>query len=237
MQFSGKSDRIWHMFKFCGSEIKGAIFDLDGTLIDSMEIWREIDEDFFSARGMEVPENYQENISHLGFREVAAFTVRNYLQNEKEEDLIAEWGEMCRAKYSARDSAKYFKSGAIELLKRFYEEGLKLSVATASSPDFFLPILRSGGVENLFDNITTVDEVKKDKSHPDIFLRCAEKMELKTKECIVFEDNIFAVRAAKAAGMKTVAIFDKISEKQVNELKEISDLFLYDFRDCALWKQ
>ena len=62
---------------------KGAIFDLDGTLIDSMQIWREIDKEFFARRGMKIPQGYQAKIAHLGFRDVAAFTVKNYLPDDR----------------------------------------------------------------------------------------------------------------------------------------------------------
>lgn len=215
-------------------DIQGAIFDLDGTLIDSMEIWREIDEEFFAARGMSVPDDYQEKIAHLGFREVAAYTVREYLPSERAEDLISEWNEMCRAKYGARHSAKYFKEGAAELVVRLKNAGLRLCVATASSPDFFLPVLRAGGVDRAFECVVTVDDVKKDKSYPDIFLRCAQKLGLPPGKIAVFEDNLTAIRSAKRAGMKTVAVYDKISEAQVPALKREADRFIYRFAELKI---
>ena len=208
---------------------RAAVFDLDGTLIDSMEIWREVDEDFFARRGMSVPEGYQENIAHLGFRECAAFTVREYLPSESAEDIIEEWRRLSLSKYSAKDGAKYFKPGAIGLVRRMKEKGIRLGVATASSPDFFMPILRAGGVDDLFDEFCTVEEAGRNKSCPDIFLLIAEKLGVSPSECAVFEDNLAALRAAKSTGMFAVGVYDEASRAFHAEMEREADLFIRSF--------
>ena len=213
--------------------IRAAIFDLDGTLIDSMEIWREVDEDFFARRGMPVPEKYQERIAHLGFRECADFTVRNYLPGESQVAVIEEWRELSLSKYSAADGAKYFKAGAIGLLRRLKGAGLRLGVATASSPDFYMPILRAGGVDALFDAFTTVDEAGRNKSFPDIFRISAQKLGVPPAECAVFEDNLTALRAAKSTGMFAVGVYDEASRAAHAAMEREADLFLRSFLDAA----
>ena len=207
------------------------IFDLDGTLVDSMEIWREVDEEFFARRGMEVPEGYQETIAHMGFRECAAYTVRKYLPAEREEDLIAEWHAMSLAKYGAKDGAKYFKPYACAFVRALRAGGMRLSVATASAPEFYLPVLKSGAVDTLFDAFTTVEEAGKNKSFPDIFELSAKKLGVKPEECVVFEDNLVALRAAKRAGMQTAAVYDEQTRAQHKDLRLESDLFVYSFGD------
>ena len=214
-----------------GNRIRAAVFDLDGTLIDSMEIWREVDEDFFARRGMAVPEGYQERIAHLGFRECAAFTVREYMPAESEADVIEEWRALSLSKYSARDGAKYFKPGAVDFVRRLKGEGFRLGVATASSPDFFLPILRAGGVEPLFDGFCTVDEAGRNKSCPDIFLLIAKKLGVTPAECAVFEDNLAALRAAKSTGMFAVGVFDESSRACHAEMEREADLFIRSFEE------
>ena len=211
--------------------IRAAVFDLDGTLIDSMEIWREVDEDFFARRGMAVPEGYQEQIAHLGFRECAAFTVREYLPAESEAEIIEEWRALSLSKYSAEDGAKYFKPGAVGLVRRLKEQGMRLGVATASSPDFFLPILRAGGVESLFDEFCTVDEAGRNKSCPDIFLLIAKKLGVTPAECAVFEDNLAALRAAKGTGMFAVGVYDEASRAFHAEMEREADLFIRSFEE------
>lgn len=211
--------------------IRAAVFDLDGTLIDSMEIWREVDEDFFARRGMAVPEGYQERIAHLGFRECAALTVREYLPGESEADIIAEWGELSLSKYSAADGAKYFKEGAVAFVRRLKARGMRLGVATASSPDYFMPILRAGGVADLFDAFSTVEEAGKNKSFPDVFLLSARKLGLAPAYCAVFEDNLTALRAAKSTGMFTVGVYDEASRGSRAEMEREADLFICSFEE------
>lgn len=211
--------------------IRAAVFDLDGTLIDSMEIWREVDEDFFARRGMAVPEGYQERIAHLGFRECAALTVREYLPGESEADIIAEWGELSLSKYSAADGAKYFKEGAVAFVRRLKARGMRLGVATASSPDYFMPILRAGGVADLFDAFSTVEEAGKNKSFPDVFLLSARKLGLAPADCAVFEDNLTALRAAKSTGMFTVGVYDEASRGSRAEMEREADLFICSFEE------
>jgi HAD superfamily hydrolase (TIGR01509 family) len=212
-------------------EKRGFVFDLDGTLIDSMEIWREIDEEFFAKRNLPVPENYQETIAHLGFRECAKFTITAYMPNEKEEDIISEWRVMSLEKYGSADGLKYFKPGAIDFLKLCKQKSKKMCIATASSPDFFMPILKTGGVLEFFDAITTVDEVGVNKSKPEIFKKSAEKLGLETSDCAVFEDNLVAMRAGKKTGMFAVGVYDKTSACSEKQIRKESDIYITDFRD------
>ena len=145
--------------------IRAAVFDLDGTLIDSARIWQEVDEIFFARRGMAVPPGYAEEIAHLGFAESAALTVRRYLPSERAEEVVEEWRALSLSRYRAEEGARYFKPGAIRLVSRMREAGLRLCVATASLPEFFRPILRAGGIESLFDDVVTVADAGKVKMY------------------------------------------------------------------------
>ena len=231
LQFLSKRDKIHAMFEWKGICAAGAVFDLDGTLIDSMEIWREIDEEFFAKRGMPVPAHYQEDIAHLGFRDVAAFTVKNYLPHERVEDMIAEWNEMCRQKYGAKGSGKYFKPDARRGVLAVGGQGVRLCVATASSPERSVPALKEGGIYGAFEGFFTVDDAGRNKSFPDIFLMAAERLGLPPADCVAFEDSLTALRAAKRAGMQTVAVYDKSSEGQTESLKAEADAFVYAFSE------
>lgn len=213
------------------SQIKGAIFDLDGTVIDSMELWLDIDREFFEKRGLTVPHDYQKTIAHLGLKECAKYTKNTYCPSENEKDLIAEWQSMCLCRYKGKDSARFIKPFAAEYLKRLKERGIKLAVATANSPKLFEPILKNNNLYDLFDAFTTVDEVEKNKSHPDIFLKSAEKLCLKAEDCEVYEDSIIAIRTAKSIGMKTVGVYDKSAKELVPELKRCCDKFIYGFSE------
>lgn len=216
-----------------------AVFDLDGTLIDSMEIWREVDEEFFARRGMAVPETYQQDIAHLGSVECAKYTVERYFPHEKESDIIGEWSVLSREKYAAKDAAKYFKPGALEFLRRLHGCGVKLAVATASSEDVFMPVLRAGGAAELFGCFATVEEAGRNKSFPDIFCLAAQKLGVRAEECVVFEDNLLALRAAGSIGMRTAGVFDEASRGQLEQLRREADFYIPSFEQvppslCAL---
>ncbi len=216
------------MFEWRGICAEGAVFDLDGTLVDSMEIWSEIDEEFFAKRNMPVPDGYQANIAHLGFRDVAAFTVKNYLPEEREDEIIAEWNGMCREKYAAA-GGRYFKADAVRFVRALSERGVKMCVATASSPELFVPVLEAGGIYGLFEGFFTVDDAGRNKSFPDIYLLAAKKLGLSPGKCVAFEDSFAALCAAKKAGMQTVAVYDRSSEGRWEALKTNADAFVYGF--------
>ena len=219
------------MFEWKSIRAEGAVFDLDGTLIDSMEIWREIDEEFFAKRGMRVPEVYQESIAHLGFRDVAAFTIKNYLPAEREGDVIAEWNGMCLAKYGAKGSERYFKPRALDFLHSLKKKGVKMCVATASSPELFEPVLKEGGVYGLFEGFFTVEDAKRNKSFPAIFLLAAARLGMPPEKCAAFEDSLTALRAAKTAGMQTVGVYDPSSEKTAADMEAEADANVRSFAE------
>ena len=208
-----------------------AIFDLDGTLIDSMEIWREIDEEFFARRGMSVPDGYQQAIAHLGAAECACYTVERYLPRERAEDIVAEWSVLSREKYAAKDAARYFKPGTVDFLRKLFACGVKLAVATASSEELFMPVLQAGGVAELFTCFVTVEQAGRNKSFPDIFLLAAEKMGVRASECVVFEDNLTALRAAKSVGMRTAGVYDEAAKGEDAQMQKEADFYIPSFQE------
>lgn len=207
-------------------KIKGAIFDLDGTILDSMHIWPEIDEDFLGRRGISVPDDYIKEISTMGFHEIAIYTKNRFNLTESIEDIKREWNEMSVMAYSTTIG---LKKGAKEYLKFLKNRGIKLSVATASSEQIFIPALENNGVLDLFDAVTTLAEVSRGKGHADIYLKAAEKIGVEPSCCVVFEDIYEGLKAAKNAGFITVGVYEKYSVHPAELVKEQSDLFIYDF--------
>ncbi len=211
-----------------------AIFDLDGTLVDSMRIWQEVDEAFFASRGMAVPPGYQDEIAHLGFCASARFTVQKYLPEESVPAVLEEWRALVAQKYAAADACRYFKPDALAYVRALHVSGVRLGVATASAPELFLPVLDAGGIRGLFSAITTADEAGAHKDRPDVFLLCADRLGTPPARCVVFEDNLTALRAAKQAGMYAVGVFDEAARAAAPQMEREANLFIRTF--SQLWR-
>lgn len=182
--------------------IKGAIFDLDGTLLDSLHAWADVDKRFFEKRNLPVPEGYYNAIKTLDLRGAALYTKSLCSLPDSPEDLISEWLSMIREEYALHIE---MKENAKEYLFRLHGAGVKLGIATSSEPELFLPCLRRHGVDELFSCYTATSEARS-KEHPDVYLLTAKKLGLPPYECAVFEDIPEGIRSAKLGGFYTVAI-------------------------------
>ncbi len=207
---------------------KGAIFDLDGTVLNSMGLWEKVDEMFFTTRNMPVPEGYVQAISPLGTYEAAVYTKRTYQIEETLEEIMEEWRTTAKKEYSEHVT---LKSHAKEYLYFLKDNGIKICVATASDPEMFEECLKNNGIKDIFQFFITVNEVGKGKGEPDIYLKACEKMGIKPNECAVFEDILTGIKSAKSAGFYTVAMYDESSQSDTEEIKKIADKFIFDFNE------
>lgn len=203
--------------------IKGAIFDLDGTLLDSMWIWADIDKRFLSKRGIEVPPDYMAAVCAMEYRQTAEYTIARFGLNETPEDLMQEWSDMAVSAYATELVLKPKIEQALNELK---SKGIKLVVATSATPDMCLPALENNGVLHLFEGVVTTCEIGKGKAHPDVYIEAAKRLGLSPKQCAVFEDSLRAVKTAKNAGFYTIGVYDKFSSADAREIKSIADDFI-----------
>ncbi len=209
-------------------KFKGAIFDLDGTVLNSMGLWKKVDELFFTSRNMPIPEGYIQAISPLGTVGAAHYTKETYGIKESIEEIIEEWQITAKREYAENVT---LKPHAKEYILSLKEQGLSLAVATASDPEMFGACLKKYGLDTVFDFFITVNEVGKGKGFPDIYLKAAERMGITPSECMVFEDILTALTSAKSAGFYCVAMYDESSKKDTEKIKEISDRFIFDFEE------
>lgn len=213
-------------------ECEGVIFDLDGTLIDSMWVWESIDIHFLGKRGFEVPDDYLEHITPMGFEACADYTIERFGLKETREQVVNEWYSMAVDAY-ANDVG--LKSGVKNFLAYLRNHDIKMSIATASDMQLVIPVLKNNGITEYFDNVTTLREVSRGKGFPDIYDLAADKMQVsrqKRENCVVFEDIKEGIIGAKLGGYKAVGVFDEKSKDGIERLKELSDMFIYDFNEC-----
>lgn len=210
------------------NNIKAAIFDLDGTLVDSMWVWQQIDIDYLSTKGHSVPNNLKDEITHLSFSQTAEYFKNKFSLEDSIEEIMNHWNTIA---YNYYTNDVKLKPGALQYLLKLKKLGIKIGLATSSSMHLLTTTLKSNNALELFDAITTTDEVNKSKGYPDIYLLAAEKLGVNPNECMVFEDIIVAARGAKLAGMKVTGVYDKHSEDQMDILKKECDNYIYNYED------
>lgn len=209
---------------------KGAIFDLDGTLLDSMRVWTDVDNEFLHRRGFEVPQDYAESIAHLSFDGCARYTIERFGLPDTPEELMDEWNRMA---FKAYATTVPLKPHAGEYLRYLSATGARLAVATSLPPNFREPVLRRLGVLDLFDALCSVDDVGHvSKDHPDVYLYAAELIGVEPHDCTVFEDILAGVRAVKSVGMTAWAMYDASSKSHWPRICATADGVMHDFDEA-----
>jgi len=211
--------------------MKAYIFDLDGTLLDSMGVWLNIDIEFFKKRGLAVPDDYFDKISSMGFSQIAAYTIERFGLPDTVESLLQEWSDMAAYAYG---HTVQMKPHAKEFILALRERGTKLAIATSAIPELCELALRSHGIYDLFSVICNSNEVGCGKSQPDVFLLAAQRLGVNPCDCVVFEDILDAVKSAKSVGMIVCGMYDKASESDWDMIRAMADYAILDFRDAPV---
>lgn len=208
---------------------KAVIFDLDGTLVDSMWVWREIDIRFLGKYGLTVPEGLNDELEGYSFHETAVYFKNRFKELPLTvEEIMQTWNHMASEIYineiKLKDGVKEF----IQLLK---DREMKLAIATSNSRKLAKDCLRSKGLLDAFDYICTSDEVPKGKPEPDVYLHAAKMINELPQNALVFEDIPYGLMAGKRAGMEVCAVKDPYSEHVVKEKREIADYYIDTYYD------
>jgi beta-phosphoglucomutase-like phosphatase (HAD superfamily) len=185
---------------------KGYIFDLDGTVLDSMGVWHDVDVEFLGKRGLPFSEEYGKAISHMKLELAAEYTVELYGLNEKPSDIMREWLDMAEYEFKCRVGLKPY---AKELLELLHVLGIPVAAATTSRRSLYRPALERNGILGYFDAFSDAEKAERGKDSPEIFLRAAEMLGKEIKDCIVFEDTPQAIKTAKKAGFTVAAVAEK----------------------------
>ena len=210
-------------------DIDAAIFDLDGTLIDSMWMWRKIDEEFLGQFGCPVPDDYQKAIEGMSFTETAEYTKQRFrFLPFSVEQLKTIWNQMAYEKYAHEVTTK---PGLLSYLKFLKERGIKTGIATSNSRELAEAALHGLDIYKYFDSIRTSCEVEHGKPAPDIYLLVAKDLEARPEKCLVFEDVPAGLIAGNGAGMTTCAVADQFSAHMEQEKRELAQRWVNDYRE------
>ena len=205
---------------------KAALFDLDGTLVDSMWMWKEIDIEFLGRFGYGCPDDLQRKIEGMSFSETAVYFKERFELPLSLEEIKACWIQMSIDKYRYEVP---LKEGALDFLKYCKKAGLQTGIATSNGRDMVDAVLEALNITEYLGTITTGCEVAKGKPEPDLYLETARRLSVSPEDCVVFEDIPAGITAGKRAGMTVIAVEDAYSRDLTEEKRSLADGFLHSY--------
>lgn len=211
-------------------DIEAVIFDLDGSLVDSMWMWRAIDIEYLGRYGIEKPDDLQSQIEGMSFSETALYFKETFQLPDDLEKIKADWNQMAWDKYSKEVP---LKEGVKQFLDLCMQHQIKLGIATSNSRLLVENVIAVHNLKEYFTCIMTACDVGKGKPAPDIYLAVAAALKTAPEKCLVFEDIVPGIMAGKAAGMKVCAVYDEYSIPQDEQKRKCADYYIHDYTELT----
>lgn len=208
--------------------IGAVIFDMDGSLVDSMWMWRAIDIEYLGRYGIPLPENLQSEIEGMSFGETALYFKEYFPIPDSLEEIKQTWNRMAWDKYIYEVP---LKKGIPEFLNGCRTHGIRLGIATSNSRELVENVAATHQLREYFTSIVTGSDVERGKPAPDIYLEAAGQLGILPSECLVFEDIVAGIQAGKNAGMRVCAVEDAYSAHDRERKKELADYYIEDYMD------
>ena len=210
-------------------DVKAYIFDLDGTLVDSMTNgWIKMLKEFLESRNVSFSPEIIKRVITLGLYGVAEDFKARYACTETVEEIVTQFRNSLRVKY---ETVIPQKPNVRETLVALKERGKSLNVLTASPHEFLDPAVKRLHLLELFDNVWSIEDYPITKADPLIYKMAAERLGLREEDCVMVDDSIGAIKSAKQAGMKTIGVYDDFSAVYEAEMRETADMYVHDFKE------
>lgn len=210
---------------------KAVIFDMDGSLVDSMWLWPKVDDIYMEKYHLTMPEHFHKEIEGMSFTETAQYFVDTFPQLTcTVEEVKQEWQDMTLELYKTKVP---LKPGAGEFLQRMKKAGILMGIATSNTKSLAEAVLDALHIREYFDTVRTACEVAKGKPAPDVYLKAAEDLQVRPSECLVFEDIPSGILAGKNAGMTVCAVDDEFSRPQEAEKRALADYYICHYSEVV----
>lgn len=214
--------------------IKGAIFDIDGVLLDSMGIWDDLGARYLRSLDKIPEEGLNKILFSMSMEQGAEYLNEHYGLNKSVKETVDGIGKMLEDYYFYE---VLLKPGAKEILEFLKSKSIKMAAATSSPRTHIEKALSRNGLLGYIDKIYTTSEVGVSKHSPDIYNLAADFLKTKSEETLVFEDSLYALKTAKEAGFVTVGVFDEKGESNQAELENQADLYLKKLDDFIVMSE
>lgn len=205
--------------------MKSIIFDMDGTLADSMAMWRSLGIDYLKSRGIDITSEDAQEMTTQSLKMSSTYMKEKFNLSLTPDEIYNDMKHIAEDFYEHHCTLKH---GAKDVLERFYEEGIPMMLGTGTPEEFFDPFLKREDMFKYFGEIATCDGLNLKKDDPRFFLTCCEMAGFDPKETVLVDDAYFAIIAAKEAGLTTICMYDEANDNMLRELSLKSDLFISD---------
>ena len=209
--------------------LQSAIFDMDGTLIDSMFVWKELGTRMLTRQGYNPEPDLYERVKTMTMRESATYCKKTYGMPETvqqiEDMIVAEVEDFYANEVQLKPGVQKFLS----LLKM---EGVWMYVATNTDKRLAEIALKHTGIRSYFKGVLTCGEVGLGKAESaEIFERCMRRLQSNKRDTVIFEDSLHAIRTARAAGFRICGIYDASAEAEQEEIKSLSEYYIRSYEE------
>ena len=202
-------------------------FDLDGTLIDSNGIWKDVDRNFLAKRGLPYTHAYYEGVAHTIFPLAAKFTKEFCHLEESCEEIMAEWMAMAGDLYGSVP----LKPGVRAYLKQCKAEGRRMGIVTSCVPEHCYAALKHLDIEKYFESITFAQQLGIDKKDPALWRKAAADNGVRPEDCTMFDDSLSACSGARTAHLRVVGVYDDFFAHDEKEMRQFCDVYIHSFQE------
>lgn len=202
------------------------MFDLDGTILDSMGVWEVVDRRFLENNSLPFEKDYIQALLTMHFAQAAEYTKRRYSMEKSEAQIMEEWFAIAKGMYA---NEVKLKPHAAEYLAVLKNRGVKIGAATSSDPLLYEPALKRNGIYDYFETFALSSETEHGKETAEVYELAAKRIEIPLEKCIVFEDILKGILNAKAAGCYTVAMEDVSSAHDAEKIRREADIYICDY--------